>query len=168
MGSSPTGGTERFSKAEAQALAHALDVAHGLLAPQGRQAAVEGLSSRQPPQPQEGSEHHPGPPPPNPAMDLFDALELDSDQHRAVRQTLGHPPHPRPPGADDFLSFARDDFDASALGIEREHLRYTAAEAMAEVELVAALVAVIDDDQLSTLCEFMRGGFVESSRSVHG
>ncbi|MEM7160484.1 MAG: hypothetical protein AAF799_47040 [Myxococcota bacterium] len=152
---------------EATALVHALNVAHGLLAPATRQAVVDALQHQRPAEPDAEGRHHP-PPPPRHANGLIDTLELDRQQHRALRNALGRPPRPMPPHWPELLVFVRDDFDANQLGIEDAHRRNGTFEATFEVELVAALVSIVDDDQLATLRDLLHGESPDPNRSVHG
>lgn len=164
----------RIAAQQGEALEHALDTAHALLDEAERAEAVDLL----PPPPAQG-EHPPmsaeggapeggarpggagpggaGPGGAGPGR-LVEALELDEAQHEALRAALGEPVPPERPTPPDLGAFADASFTAASLGAVEHHQQHVRERAEHEVELLAALVPLLDDAQLSTLEELLRTG----------
>lgn len=171
---------EAAAEAEAEALAFALDAVHGLLDPEEREEAVAALLDGPPPggkggAPPPGGERGAPPPggissdearpatsdrrpPPGPMGRLLDELELSEAQHEALRAALGEPEsHPRPEGP-DLESFVDEDFEAEALGLAEVHVDHALGRATRHIEMLGALVPLLDDAQLATLVERLSEG----------
>lgn len=171
---------EAAARVEAEALTFTLNAAHDLLDAEEREEAVDALldapppgeergapeGDRPPPGAPEGDRPPPGAPegdagpsgdmprPPGDPMDrLLGALALDEDQHEALRATLGEPEPREPAELPDLESFVDEDFDAEALGLADLHVEHSLERATRLVELLGALVPLLDEDQLATLVE---------------
>ena len=154
---------EEAARREGVALELALDTAHARLDEAERAEVVDMLppppdGDRQGPPPPgprpEGSEGPGGPegmgPPPGPGM-LLEALGLDESQRRALAESLGEPTPPQRPTPPDLETFADEEFSAAELGLATQVQQRTREQAEHEVELLAALVPLLDDSQRATL-----------------
>jgi hypothetical protein len=171
--------------AEGDALTVALDTAHALLDAELRAEVVESLPEP-PPRPEAGEapsgdrpsspppEGEQQPPPPPGAgpdggpMGLLEALDLDETQQQALRDTLGEPERPEPPAPLDLEAFAEDDFEAASLGLADLHATHVTEQATRHVELLVALVPLLDDEQRATLEDLLRDAPPEPTRSARG
>jgi hypothetical protein len=170
----------RAASAEGTTLTAALDTAHGLLDADLRAEVVDALPEP-PPRPMPSGDRPSGPPPqgeqqPPPdgeagghgPMELLQALDLDEDQQQALRDTLGEPSRPEPPAPLDLALFAEDDFDAASLGLADLHAGHVTEQATRHVELLVALVPLLDDEQRATLEDLLRDAPPEPTRSARG
>jgi hypothetical protein len=150
--------------AEGDALTVALDTAHALLDAELRAEVVESLPEP-PPRPEAGEapsgdrpsspppEGEQQPPPPPGAgpdggpMGLLEALDLDETQQQALRDTLGEP---------------------ERLGLADLHATHVTEQATRHVELLVALVPLLDDEQRATLEDLLRDAPPEPTRSARG
>jgi LTXXQ motif family protein len=177
---------------EGDALTSALDTAHGLLdadlraevvealpEPPGRPEAGQGPPSggKRPGGPSSGDrpsgqgEQQPPPegePGGHGPMELLEALDLDEDQQQALRDALGEPSRPERPEPLDLALFAEDDFDAASLGLAELHADHVTEQATRHVELLAALVPLLDDEQRATLEGLLREAPKGPTRSARG
>jgi len=101
-------------------------------------------------------------------MMLLEALDLDEDQQQALRDALGEPERPEPPAPLDLEVFADDDFEATSLGLADLHATHVTEQATRHVELVTALVPLLDDEQRATLEDLLRDAPPEPTRSARG
>jgi hypothetical protein len=177
---------------EGTTLTAALDTAHDLLDADLRAEVVDALpeppsrpeAGQGPPSggPRPSSGDRPsGPPPqgeqqpppdgepggPDP-MALLEALDLDETQQQALRDALGEPLLPERPEPLDLTLFAEDDFDAAAFGLADLHADHVTEQASRHVELLTALVPLLDDGQRATLEELLRDAPQEPTRSARG
>lgn len=172
-----------MARAEGDALTTALDTAHALLDAELRAEAVDGLpepppapeAGQAPPSgdrpadaPTDGASQPPaGPGDGGPRM-LLEALELDESQHAALREALGEPEPPEPPAPLDLAAFADDGFQAASLGLAALHQAHVTERATRQVQLLVALVPLLDDDQRATLEELLAEAPPEPTRSARG
>lgn len=172
----------RAATAEGDALTVALDTAHAQLDAELRAEVVDALPeppagpkaghappTGAPPQGEQG-----GPPPPGAGaggpepMLLLEALALDEDQQQALREALGEPARPERPAPLDLALFAEDDFEAASLGLADLHATHVTEHATRHVELLTALVPLLDDEQRATLEDLLRETPPEPTRSARG
>ncbi len=148
---------------EAAMLALALDDVHGRLAPTVRGQVVAAL-------PQPTADGSPGPEPmrPPPLAHLLEPLDLDSGQVQALREARGEPPPPPAPPSFDLHPFAEPSFDASGLDLADIHAEHVTERAQRTIELLAALLPVLDGDQRATLEDLLRTDAAEPVRTVNG
>jgi len=183
------------ASAEGDALIVALDTAHALLDAELRAEVVEDLpeppsqpeagqgppSGGRPPGAPQGGQPPSGDapegeqqPPPGAGPDdggpmaLLEALELDETQAQALRDALGEPERPEPPAPLDLEVFAEDDFEAASLGLTDLHTTHVTERATRHVELLEALVPLLDDEQRTTLEDLLREAPPEPTRSARG
>lgn len=180
----------RTAAAQGTALTAALDTAHEQLDADLRAEVIDAMPEP-PPRPEAGQappsgdrpsgDRPSGPPPPGEQqpppgagprgpgpMALLEALALDDDQQQALRDALGEPARPQRPEPLDLALFAEDDFDAASLGLADVHAAHLTEEATRHVELLVALVPLLDDDQRATLEGLLRDGPREPTRSARG
>lgn len=171
------------ARAEGDALTTALDTAHALLDAEHRAEAVDGLpeppsapeAGQTPPSgdrpagapPQGGMQPPSGPGDGGPRM-LLEALELDESQQAALREALGEPERPEPPAPLDLAAFADGGFEAVSLGLAELHRAHVTERATRQVELLVALVPLLDDDQRATLEALLSEAPPEPTRSARG
>jgi len=175
----------RAATAEGEALTVALDTAHGLLDAELRAEVVDGMPEPPPPPaagrasagerpqgaPPQGAQGEEGQPPPPPGpgpRELLEALALDETQAQALRDALGEPARPQPPAPLDLELFAEDDFEAAALGLPDLHATRVTEHAGRHVELLVALVPLLDEAQRATLEDLLRDAPPEPTRSARG
>jgi hypothetical protein len=167
---------------EGTTLTAALDTAHDLLDADLRAEVVDALPEPPSGGPRPSSGDRPsGPPPqgeqqpppdgepggPDP-MALLEALDLDETQQQALRDALGEPERPERPEPLDLTLFAEDDFDAAAFGLADLHADHVTEQASRHVELLTALVPLLDDEQRATLEELLRDAPQGPTRSARG
>lgn len=175
----------RAARAEGDALTVALDTAHALLDAELRAEVVDGMPEP-PPRPEAGSapsgerpagERPPQdgqqPPPPGAGPDggpqeLLAALDLDESQQEALRDALGEPARPEPPAPLDLEAFADEGFEATSLDLATLHVTHVSEHAKRHVELLAALVPLLDDEQRVTLEDVLREAPPEPTRNARG
>lgn len=168
----------RAATVEADALTVALDVAHARLDAELRAEVVEGLPEPPPAgqapsaggRPPSGEQGEPPPPPgagPGPRA-LLEALVLDDGQQAALREALGEPVRPEPPAPLDLALFAEEDFEAASLGLADLHATHVTEHATRHVELLTALVPLLDEEQRATLEELLRDAPPAPTRSARG
>jgi hypothetical protein len=171
------------ARTEGAALEAALDTAHALLDAELRAEAVDGLPEP-PPAPEAGQAPPSGgrpagaptdgaPQPPTGPGDggpqaLLEALELDESQRAALREALGEPERPEPPAPLELAAFADEGFEAASLGLAELHAAHVTERATRHVELLVALVPLLDDDQRSTLEDLLSEPPPEPTRSARG
>jgi len=145
------------ARAEGQALSDALDLAHSRLDASERDAVLDDLPA--PPEgppgadgqpPHAGGGHGPG------GLLLLAELELDEIQQQALREALGEPIAPDHPAPPDLESFADENFDATSLGLPTLQAAHELARVTRQIELLVALVPLLDEDQRTTLEQQLR------------
>lgn len=177
----------RAATGEGDALTVALDTAHAKLDAELRVEVVDGMPEP-PPRPEPGQapsgdrpsdeqqppsgEQQP-PPPPGAGPDggpqaLLEALDLDETQQQALRDALGEPERPEPPAPLDLEAFADDEFEAASFDLAALHTTHVTEHATRHVELLVALVPLLDDDQRVTLEDMLRDAPAEPTRSARG
>lgn len=162
----------RAATAEGDALTVALDTAHAQLDAELRAEVVEELPEPPSGAPPRGEQVEPPPPGagaggPEPMLRL-EALALDEDQQQALRAALGEPERPERPEPLDLALFAEDDFEAAGFGLADLHATHVTEHATRHVELLTALVPLLDDEQRTTLEALLRDGPPEPTRSARG
>ncbi len=168
---------------EGLTLTAALDTAHELLDAELRAEVVESLPEPPPrgerpagerpagerpagERPSGDAPHGPGPD--HGPMALLETLELDDGQREALRDALGEPARPPRPEPLDLASFADDDFDATTLGLAGVHTTHVTEQATRHIELLVALVPLLDDDQRTTLADLLREAPRGPTRTARG
>lgn len=150
----------RAASAEGDALTVALDTAHAELDAKLRAEVVDGMPEPPPPPPGAGPDRGP--------QALLEALDLDEAQQRALRDALGEPERPEPPAPLELEAFADDDFEAASFDLATLHTTHVTEHATRQVELLVALVPLLDDDQRVTLEDMLRDAPPEPTRSARG
>ncbi len=153
------------ARVEGDAMTRALDTAYALLDPQTRREVVEALPEfpMMPAEPPSADELPP--PPPEVAM-LLDALELDEEQHAALRDALGEPMPPQHPPLPELETFADEGFEADAFGLVDATESMTIEHATRKLHLFTALVPLLEDAQRDALVKALREGPDESRQDL--
>ncbi|MCH9684622.1 MAG: hypothetical protein K0V04_24515 [Deltaproteobacteria bacterium] len=140
---------------EALALALALNAAHSRLDTELRAELVASLppppaTDEHPPESLDDIDQGPG--------HLLEALGLDDAQYGALAETLGPPPSHPPPPPIELFTFVDDSFDATTLGMSELHAEHLSHRAHRQIEMLAALLPLLDTEQRAALGLLLREG----------